>query len=585
MFANTHRSLNELWASLLLEELARRGVQHCCLAPGSRSAPLVMAASRRADLQLHHHFDERGLGFLALGMAKGSRQPVAIITTSGTAVANLYPAVIEATLSGAQLVILSADRPPELHNCGANQAIDQPGLFAQYPKRSLYLLPPQLDHSARSLLTDIAGGMQHIQQSGGVFHINCMFDEPLYPDEDATDASEWIDTLGTWRTNNAPWPLPPPIPEANPVAPEQWQRFSSQPGIIVAGRLDNTADARAVLALSTSLGWPLLADIQSQLRGETVSIHCADLLLCQPSAQRLLIEHTRLLQFGSHLVSKRLQELVDSDHWQDFWLVHENSSPLAPGRNQSAFFSSNIALWCQQREIHHPPVRQSTERLKQLDREMLTKLDTYFSSSIDNARQLSEPVVARQICNLLPQRHQLFAGNSLSIRLLDQFCGQLPDGIHVLSNRGASGIDGLVATAVGCTLVNDTSTTLLLGDTSLLYDLNSLALLRRHTLPLVIVVLNNNGGGIFNLLPIPDPDIRRQHFQCPHDLRFEQACAMFAIDYHAPENLGEFTACYQSAISTSTPCLIEITCDGAETARIIQHLSTTNLLTESTARA
>ncbi|SUP91233.1 2-succinyl-5-enolpyruvyl-6-hydroxy-3-cyclohexene-1-carboxylate synthase [Yersinia pseudotuberculosis] len=169
---------NRRWAALLLEALTRHGVRHICIAPGSRSTPLTLAAAANPSLVCHTHFDERGLGHLALGLAKASTEPVAVIVTSGTAVANLYPALIEAGLTGERLILLTADRPPELIDCGANQAIRQQGLFASHPTLSVNLPRPTPDISARWLVSTLDSAMAQLQH--GALHINCPFAEPLY---------------------------------------------------------------------------------------------------------------------------------------------------------------------------------------------------------------------------------------------------------------------------------------------------------------------------------------------------------------------------------------------------------------------
>ena len=170
-------TLNLIWGALILEELARLGVQHVCMAPGSRSTPLTLAAAQQTKLQRHLHFDERGLGFMALGLAKASRAPVAIITTSGTAVANLYPAIVEAWLTHVPLIVLSGDRPPELLGCGANQAIVQPGIFANYATQ-VNLPTPDTHIAPQALLTTVD---EAVANQTRPVHINCMYREPLYP--------------------------------------------------------------------------------------------------------------------------------------------------------------------------------------------------------------------------------------------------------------------------------------------------------------------------------------------------------------------------------------------------------------------
>jgi 2-succinyl-5-enolpyruvyl-6-hydroxy-3-cyclohexene-1-carboxylate synthase len=201
MQINKTAELNLLWGTLILEELSRLGVQHVCMAPGSRSTPLTLAAAKQTKLKQHLHFDERGLGFMALGLAKASQAPVAIITTSGTAVANLYPAVIEAWLTRVPLIVLSGDRPPELIDCGANQAIIQPAIFAQYAKQ-LNLPTPDLSIRPEALLSLLDEAVSNQSQP---VHINCMYREPLYPSTMSADFTQYLSTLGNWQHTSHPY--------------------------------------------------------------------------------------------------------------------------------------------------------------------------------------------------------------------------------------------------------------------------------------------------------------------------------------------------------------------------------------------
>lgn len=192
---------NRRWASVLLEALTRHGVHHVCIAPGSRSTPLTMAAASHPRLHSHTHFDERGLGHLALGLAKVSGQPVAVIVTSGTAVANLYPALIEAGLTGERLILLTADRPPELIDCGANQAIRQQNMFASHPTETLSLPRPTPDISAAWLVSSIDSAMARLDH--GALHINCPFADPLYGEDDDGQQG-WSAALGCWWQGETP---------------------------------------------------------------------------------------------------------------------------------------------------------------------------------------------------------------------------------------------------------------------------------------------------------------------------------------------------------------------------------------------
>lgn len=213
-FASHHATFNHVWSSLLLEELFRLGVRDIALASGSRSAPLTMAAAAHPGFRRHLHFDERGLGFMALGLAKGSGRPVAVIMTSGTAVANLWPAVAEAQLTGVPLIILSADRPPELIDNGANQAIDQQGIFGRYPVYQQNLPSPTATIPAAFVLSSVDQALAQQARTPGPVHFNCMYPEPLYPGDAYLDYSAYLAPSATGSARPSPgapgnWRRPP----------------------------------------------------------------------------------------------------------------------------------------------------------------------------------------------------------------------------------------------------------------------------------------------------------------------------------------------------------------------------------------
>ena len=589
-------SLPLAWASLLIEELYRLGLRHLCIAPGSRSAPLTLAAANHNGMRCHLHFDERGLGFFALGLAKGLHQPVAIITTSGTAVANLYPAVIEARLTRVPLLVLSADRPAELIDCGANQAITQPGIFASYPVFQQSLPAPELRLDPRFLLGSVDHAWQQLTMATGPVHLNCPFAEPFYPGQGEPLPASWWQPLEHWlvskqpltRYHSAPaavnqnveWEpgwmsfnnhakvgVPQPEPAVVNEEPE-WVSFSQQRGILVAGEIRDPQEANAVARLAKALGWPLLADVQSQLRLSAGAISHYDLALHSPRFRDQLAEATVLLQVGGRLISKRLNQFISNHPWQQRWLLADHDARLAPDYGLQRRLIAPIALWC---ATHTPP--QDKAPWHQLDR-----LPDQIASSLPQwLPDWSEPGICHWLC--AKNRGPLLLGNSLPVRMMDMVGVEgstVSDHSlsHVFTNRGASGIDGLIATAAGvATARPDRCTTLLLGDTSALHDLNSLALLSKLTSPLVLLLLNNDGGAIFSLLPgaaaLPQLD---HFFRLPHGLDFAHAAAQFGLAYRSPRDLAELEQAYTAA-SQGGVTLIECRLPADNAATVLKALA------------
>ncbi|WP_114195365.1 2-succinyl-5-enolpyruvyl-6-hydroxy-3-cyclohexene-1-carboxylic-acid synthase [Edaphovirga cremea] len=542
---------NRRWAALLLEALTRHGVQHICIAPGSRSTPLTLAAGANNALICHTHFDERGLGHLALGLAKASRQPVAVIVTSGTAVANLYPALIEAGLTGERLVLLTADRPPELIDCGANQAIRQPGMFASHPRHSLDLPRPTVDIPARWLVSAVDNTMSELTY--GALHINCPFAEPLYGG-DEQQHHEWSDALGDWWHSQKPW-----LTQAQPqhfAEQHDWFTWRQKRGVVIAGRM--SAEAGSKLAQwADELGWPLIGDVLSQT-GQPLP--CADLWLANPQVAEILNQAQLVIQFGGSLTGKRLLQWQSQCQPQEYWLVDELPGRLDPAHHRGRRLQSDITAWLQQ----HPsqPSAPWAEALS----DFAGNAWVLANDTLKN--HFGEASLAHRLAELLPKQGQLFVGNSLIVRLIDALA-QLPVGYPVYSNRGASGIDGLISTAAGVQRARAIPTLFILGDISALYDLNALALMRHCPAPMVILVVNNNGGQIFSLLPTPAQE--RERFYCmPQDVEFSHAAAMFGLRYAAPTNWEQLTTAVNEGWRQAGATLIELnvaSSEGAETLR------------------
>ncbi|HEJ7944467.1 TPA: 2-succinyl-5-enolpyruvyl-6-hydroxy-3-cyclohexene-1-carboxylic-acid synthase [Serratia liquefaciens] len=544
---------NRRWAALLLEALARHGVRHVCIAPGSRSTPLTLAAAANKSFICHTHFDERGLGHLALGLAKASREPVAVIVTSGTAAANLYPSLIEAGLTGERLVFLTADRPPELINCGANQAIRQNGLYASHPSLSLDLPRPTPDISASWLVSTLDSAMARLHH--GALHINCPFAEPLYGgDEQQYD--DWSATLGDWWQGSQPW-----LREMDPhvvLKQPDWFFWRQKRGVVVAGRM-SAEEGEQVAQWAAMLGWPLIGDVLSQT-GQPLP--CADLWLAQPQAQKRLADAQLVVQFGSSLTGKRLLQWQEQCQPQEYWLIDDLPGRLDPAHHRGRRIRSSVAQWL---ELH--PAQPRTPWADELTQLADNALDAVSGHLVN---RFGEAQLAHRLPELLPENGQLFLGNSLIVRLIDALT-RLPAGYPVFSNRGASGIDGLISTAAGVQRATAKPTLAVVGDLSALYDLNALALLRQCSAPTVLIVVNNNGGQIFSLLPTPEED--RQRFYCmPQDVEFSHAAAMFQLAYARPENWGQLLQAVEQGWHHSGATLIELQVPPSDGAQTLQHL-------------
>ncbi|MEJ5066495.1 2-succinyl-5-enolpyruvyl-6-hydroxy-3-cyclohexene-1-carboxylic-acid synthase [Enterobacter sp. MYb186] len=545
-------SFNRRWAAVILEALTRHGVRHICIAPGSRSTPLTLAAAENRAFIHHTHFDERGLGHLALGLAKASNAPVAVIVTSGTAVANLYPALIEAGLTGEKLVLLTADRPPELIDCGANQAIRQPGLFASHPTETLSLPRPTRDIPARWLVSTVDNALGALR--AGALHINCPFAEPLYGEMDDTDL-DWQQALGDWWQSDKPW-LSAPAELSSPKQ-RDWFFWRQKRGVVLAGRM-SAAEGKKVAEWAQTLGWPLIGDVLSQT-GQPLP--CADLWLGNAKAVTELEQAQIVVQLGGSLTGKRLLQWQTTCTPEEYWLVDPREGRLDPAHHRGRRLISNVADWL---ELHPAEKRAPwAAAIPELSRQA-------WELTAQHSEEFGEAQLAHRIRHYLPEQGQLFVGNSLVVRLIDAF-SRLPAGYPVFSNRGASGIDGLISTAAGVQRANARPTLAIVGDLSALYDLNALALLRQASAPFVLLVINNNGGQIFSLLPTPQSE-RERFYLMPQNVQFEHAAAMFSLRYQRPTNWTELESALNTAWSKPRATLIEVVVNDSDGAQMLQNL-------------
>ncbi|MGF1691900.1 2-succinyl-5-enolpyruvyl-6-hydroxy-3-cyclohexene-1-carboxylic-acid synthase [Photobacterium kagoshimensis] len=565
MPSTTYRAaLNQCWAGLMLEELSRLGVKDVCIAPGSRSTPLTLAAANHPDITIHTHFDERGLGFLALGLAKASDLPVVVIVTSGTAVANLLPAVAESGLTGEKLVLLTSDRPAELIACGANQAIVQAGIFSSHVTAYHDIPSPSLDVPAAWLLTTLDEAMHQQAQLGGAVHFNCHYPEPLYGESRAF--REYLAPVSAWQEDERPYlTFQLGTVSAMPcIDPQQWTEMLRGRGVIVAGKLPPYEFA-AVEALAQQLGWPLLADPQS---GGSTAYQGFDVWLQNEACQQLMAQADTLLQFGARLVSKRLGQFIAATDWSHYWLIDPSIGRLDASHRRGVRIQSNAKDWAEQAFIicEQLPVESAYKGWAKA----LEGAGTQYRQLLQShTEQLCELSIAERLPSWTSADTEWFLGNSLIVRLLDM-CGSLPTAV-TFANRGASGIDGLIATAAGVQRARQAPLMVLLGDTSLLYDLNSLALLREASTPIVVLVTNNDGGGIFDLLPVPS-DQRDDFYRMPHGLDFQHAAAMFGLGYACPQNLSQAEDAVRLGLAHAGTTLIEVKTPAGEAGEALKAL-------------
>jgi 2-succinyl-5-enolpyruvyl-6-hydroxy-3-cyclohexene-1-carboxylate synthase len=337
-----------------------------------------------------------------------------------------------------------------------------------------------------------------------------------------------------------------------------WFFWRQKRGVIIAGRM-GAEEGVQLAEWAGMLGWPLIGDALSQT-GQPLP--CADLWLANPQARDLLASAQVVVQFGSSLTGKRLLQWQEHCQPEEFWLIDDLPGRLDPAHHRGRRIRSTVGEWL---DLHPAQPRSPwAGDLSALADDALDATSQYL------VNRFGEAQLAHRLPELLPENGQLFLGNSLIVRLIDALT-QLPAGYPVFSNRGASGIDGLISTAAGVQRATAKPTLAVVGDLSALYDLNALALLRQCSAPTVLIVVNNNGGQIFSLLPTPEPE--RQRFYCmPQDVEFSQAAAMFQLDYACPKNWGQLQQAVEKAWRHSGATLIELQVPPSDGAETLQHL-------------
>ncbi len=568
-------SLNRVWGGIIVEELVRCGAGVFCLSPGSRCTPLTLGVAANPRARSVVHFDERGAAYHALGWAKASGRPAVLICTSGTAAANYFPAVVEASQSEVPLIVLTADRPPELLDAGANQAIDQMKMFGDYVRWHCTLPCPDESVPPSFVLTTVDQAVHRSTCSpAGPVHLNCMFREPFVPAEAPWNPQKYLQPIRRWRKAGSAYTRYAKAeqrPDAMTLALIVEMVRAARRGLLVVGELRSSAECRAVKTLARALKWPAFPDVASGLRlgnDRAPFVSYYDQMLLSPSLDSGGGPDV-VLQIGTPFTSKRLMQYLAAASPDAYVLVAGHPLRHDPLHRVTLRVQADIESFC--REASE---RLVTPRPKSAWMECQCKTSKVVHDEVEAflARddRLSEPQAARLISKHAPESSVVFLGNSMPMRDMDMYGSPLGASVRVAVNRGASGIDGNIAAAAGYAASLGVTVTALLGDLAALHDLNSLALLSQGiTEPVVLVVINNNGGGIFSFLPIAGvKEHFERYFAAPHNLSFEHVAAQFGLEYACPTTGRAFIKAYQKALRGPRHSIIEIRTDRDENLRL-----------------
>jgi len=546
-----------------VDELVLSGLSDVVISPGSRSTPLAMLFNEHEEVTKHVLIDERSAAYFALGIAKETNKAVAVVCTSGTAAANYFPAIVEAHYARVPLIVLTADRPHELRDIGASQTIDQLNMYGEFVKEFHEMAPPE---SAPQMLEYVRGRAARavrasMQGNPGPVHLNFPFREPLIPDLSLDDlwgsgeSSYNVSYEGKKRLDQEALRL-------------LYDRISGKRrGVIVCGPQTDENFGKEIVELSERLKAPILADPLSQLRAGShdkkniISSYDA-LLRFEKVRERLKPDY--IIRFGAMPVSKNYSFYVQ-DHRDVLQIVVEDYDQMRePTNHASEYVFAHGALLAKDLAELASDGRDGDWLLKwqQLNQ---TANDVLAGSS---AEKLTEGEAMWELVHTLPEDSRLFVANSMPVRDLDTFFTPFDKRMAVYANRGTSGIDGTVSSALGVAASTSDHVALAIGDLSFYHDLNSLLAAKHYEIDMTILLINNNGGGIFSFLPQAKEE---KHFEAlfgtPLHIDFEKAVAMYGGKYELISTKEALHSALKHSYRTGGLYVIEVQTDRKENVR------------------
>ena len=567
---------NTLWASIVVEELYRSGVLTVCVSPGSRSTPLVIAFAelrdRSPDFQILVHIDERSSSFFALGLAKVQKAPVALLCTSGTAAANYYPAIIEAYYSQIPLVVLTADRPPEMRDCGSGQTIDQINIYGKHVRYFFEVGTPEiLGFRLRYLRSLIGRSVSMATGKGdtpvGAVHLNFPFADPMPPVPIANDVPEDL----ALSSPEAMFGNPSGDAYSQVIAGMRSlgtdaiaaianQIISHPKGVLVVGVYDSPAEfLDAVRCLARATGYPLLIEATGAHRGNEIGHYDSFLRspnFCKAHAPEIVIRFGAMPTSKSYLLW--LQKYISC---QQIVVGSTNSDPTH-GITQAlnvhpASFCLQLANYL---ENYAQPIWQ--DKQWRLDFELAESIAEHaIAESLATIEELFDGKVYAELAEILPADTCIYVASSTPIRDLDTFFhSDRP--ITVLANRGANGIDGTLSSALGAAWGCDRPMVLICGDLAFYHDLNGLLAAKKYNISLTVILLNNDGGGIFDLLPISKyEDTFEEFFGTSHGLDFAPIISAYDCEHFLIQDWQDFRDRVMSSLSAKGTQVLEVRSD------------------------
>ena len=554
---------NEKTAQAVIAELIKCSVKHFLISPGSRSTPLVCAIASHTLADVSVHFDERGLAFHGLGISKSTETPSCIVVTSGTALANLYPAIIEASMDNIPLIILSADRPFELLDTKANQTITQTKMFSQYLRWEIDIPAESIEPSVLQTNVDQAFYRATSIPAGPVL-LNMHFREPF----------SLLNQSSVSKIDN---PLPKTYYFTHKKTLEEKDflqikdtLLQHDKGLIIAGQIQRHQDIDSIYHLALKLQWPVFADVLSGMRSigcDSCVITHYNHILQTLSSHKTMAPETILL-LGGPIVSKSVLNWIKNIETKNIIHVADFPERFDPHHVVTDRVEMHPIDFCQKMFSYLPRKVPNLwmSLWKEYSLHIQAMIEQFFQNQED---KLSEPYVIYTLRKLLTDDISIFFGNSLTIRYADTFLFPPHKTGKFYVNRGVSGIDGNLATVFGISKGAKNHVLAVVGDLTFLHDINSLTLMQDKRISATIIVLNNGGGGIFHFLPINDQsEDFEKYFVAKHNYSIQDFAQAFHIHYENPKTKGDFQEIMQESIALKKTVIIEVKTNSRENLQL-----------------
>ncbi|MCH9621919.1 MAG: 2-succinyl-5-enolpyruvyl-6-hydroxy-3-cyclohexene-1-carboxylate synthase [Chlamydiia bacterium] len=555
---------NHELASLIISDLVNLNVKNFCLGSGSRSSPFALALKNNPMAHTITYYDERSLGFYALGLAKASKTPTCIITTSGSAVANLFPAVMEAYMDNIPLIIITCDRAFEDIDRGMNQTCNQTNFFGNYVEyfKTISSPPHQFDQSVIS--STISFGVATSKKHLLPIHLNIPFSEPLINDTQPINFSH---------------SLTRELPTQALLTDESFDYLSdilstTEKGLIIVGGNCQDDAANSIISLSEKLQYPILADPLSNIREKGTFSTCITHYnqIVHHLGKSGTIDPEVIIFLGGHIISKNIMLWARSLTNTHQILVTEKKRHIDTTLSINTRIQMPLSDFAN--NLNEKTKRKESNLYLSIWKSHSLTIETSIDDFFDDAEKLYEPMCATSLIPIMQTSiFPIFFGNSLPIRYCDNFLFPKKISQKIYGNRGVSGIDGNLSTALGICKSLNTPLVAIVGDCTFLHDVGALNLMQKENIPLIIIVINNDGGGIFNFLPYSDQkNLLNDFISPPTDLNIGNIATSFNIPFWKADTSNDYTKMIEHLVSEKSPGIIEIPSEKKENLKIHQKL-------------